>query len=62
MSIDDFSELTIAPMINNLAGKVALDIMTGSEGGVCNFVRMLMVVVSISSLLLLISSLMPMLS
>src|SRR6185369_11975401 len=37
MSIDDFSELTLAPMINNLAGKVALDIMTGSEGGVCNF-------------------------
>jgi hypothetical protein len=38
MSIDDFSELTMAPMINNLAGKVALDIMLGSEGGVCNFV------------------------
>lgn len=37
MSIDDFSDLTLAPMINNLAGKVALDIMTGSEGGVCNF-------------------------
>jgi hypothetical protein len=37
MSIDDFSDLTIAPMINNLAGKVALDIMTGSEGGVSNF-------------------------
>jgi predicted neutral ceramidase superfamily lipid hydrolase len=35
MSIDDFSELTMAPMINALAGKVALDIMTGSEGGVC---------------------------
>jgi hypothetical protein len=38
MSIDDFSELTMAPMVNALAGKVALDIMTGSEGGVCNFV------------------------
>lgn len=38
MSIDDFSELTMAPMINNLAGKVALDIMLASEGGVCNFV------------------------
>jgi len=38
MSIDDFSELTLAPMINALAGKVALDVMTGSEGGVCNFV------------------------
>lgn len=38
MSIDRFSDLTVAPMINNLAGKVALDIMTGSEGGVSNFV------------------------
>lgn len=38
MSIDNFNELTMAPMINNLAGKVALDIMLGSEGGVCNFV------------------------
>lgn len=38
MSIDDFSELTLAPMINALAGKVALDVMVGSEGGVCNFV------------------------
>lgn len=37
MSIDDFSELTLAPMINNLAGKVALAVMQGSEGGVCNF-------------------------
>lgn len=38
MSIDNWSELTGAPMINNLAGKVALQVMTGSEGGVCNFV------------------------
>lgn len=38
MSIGNFSELVMAPMINNLAGKVALDIMQGSEGGVCNFV------------------------
>jgi hypothetical protein len=38
MSIDDFSELTLAPMVNNLAGKVALAVMQGSEGGVCNFV------------------------
>src|SRR6202012_1509253 len=38
MSIDRFNELTLAPMINNLAGKVALDVMLGSEGGVCNFV------------------------
>jgi len=27
----------MAPIINALAGKVALDIMQGSEGGVCNF-------------------------
>jgi hypothetical protein len=38
MSIDNYSELVMAPMINALAGKVALDIMLGSEGGVCNFV------------------------
>jgi hypothetical protein len=38
MSIDNYSELTMAPIINALAGKVALDIMQGSEGGVCNFV------------------------
>jgi hypothetical protein len=38
MSIDHFSDLVMAPMINALAGKVALDIMLGSEGGVCNFV------------------------
>lgn len=38
MSIDDFSELTMAPMINALAGKVALTVMQGSEGGVCNFI------------------------
>lgn len=38
MSIDNYSELVTAPMVNNLAGKVALDIMMGSEGGVCNFV------------------------
>jgi len=38
MSIDNWAELTGAPMINNLAGKVALTVMLGSEGGVCNFV------------------------
>jgi hypothetical protein len=38
MSMDNYSELVMAPMINALAGKVALDIMQGSEGGVCNFV------------------------
>jgi len=38
MSIDDYSEIIMAPMINNLAGAVAQDVMNGSEGGVCNFV------------------------
>ena len=38
MSLDDYSEIVMAPMINNLAGKVAQDVMNGSEGGVCNFV------------------------
>lgn len=38
MSIDDYSEIVMAPMINNLAGKVAAAVMQGSEGGVSNFV------------------------
>lgn len=38
MSIDDYSEIIMAPMINNLAGKVATTVMLDSEGGVCNFV------------------------
>lgn len=38
MSIDNYSEIVIAPMINNLAGKVAATVMLASEGGVCNFV------------------------
>ncbi len=38
MSIDRYSELIIAPMVNALCGKVAQTIMNGSEGGVCNLV------------------------
>lgn len=38
MSIDNYSEIVMAPMINNLAGKVASTVMLASEGGVCNFV------------------------
>lgn len=38
MSLDDYSEIVLAPMINNLAGKVASTVMLASEGGVCNFV------------------------
>ncbi len=38
MQIDDYAERYIAPAVNNLAGKVAVGIMAGSEGGVCNYV------------------------
>lgn len=38
MSLDDFSKRVLAPMVNNLAGAVAADIMTGVESGVCNLV------------------------
>lgn len=38
MSIDNYSEIILAPMINNLAGKVAQNVMDGCEIGVCNFV------------------------
>jgi hypothetical protein len=38
MSLDDYSRRVLAPMVNNLAGNVAVAIMGGSEGGICNFV------------------------
>lgn len=38
MSIDNYSEIILSPMINNLAGKVAQNVMDGCEAGVCNFV------------------------
>lgn len=38
LSLDDYSRRILAPMVNNLAGAVAQDIMNGSEGGICNFV------------------------
>lgn len=38
MKLDDFSEIVLAPMINNLAGEVAADIMGVTEGGICNLV------------------------
>lgn len=38
MSLDDYSERILAPMVNNLAGAVASDIMSGVEGGICNYV------------------------
>lgn len=38
MSLDDFSKRILAPMVNNLAGAVAADVMSGVDGGVANFV------------------------
>jgi hypothetical protein len=38
MSLDDYSTRVLAPMVNNLAGDVATDLMSGIEGGICNFV------------------------
>lgn len=39
MSLDDYSERVLSPMINNLAGDVAKTIITGiSQGGISNFV------------------------
>lgn len=38
MQLDDYSERVLAPMINVLAGTVALTVMQGVEGGVSNWV------------------------
>jgi hypothetical protein len=38
MSLDDYSEIVLAPMINNLAGKVAQTVMNDTAKNVCNFV------------------------
>jgi hypothetical protein len=38
LSVDDFADRYIAPAVNKLAGKVAVGIMAGSEGGVCNYI------------------------
>lgn len=38
MSIDDYSEIILAPMINNLAGKVAQTVMNEASLAACNFV------------------------
>lgn len=37
LSLDDYSRRVLAPMVNNLAGHVAQDVMSGVEGGICNF-------------------------
>lgn len=38
LELDDYSERVMAPMINVLGGAVAMDVMSGVEGGVCNIV------------------------
>lgn len=38
LQVDDFTERYIAPAVNKLAGRVAVGIMSGAEGGVCNYV------------------------
>lgn len=38
MQIDDYEEIVLEPMLNDLAGDVAQTIMQGVEGGVSNFV------------------------
>ena len=38
MSLDDYGRRVLAPGVNNLAGAVALNIMSGVEGGISNFV------------------------
>lgn len=37
LKLDDYSRRILAPMVNNLAGAVAVDMMSGAEGGICNF-------------------------
>ena len=45
MSLDDFSRRILAPMVNNLAGAVASDVMSGVDtggtngAGICNYVQ-----------------------
>lgn len=38
LSLDDFSRRVLAPMVNNLAGAVAVNVMSGAEGGISNYV------------------------
>lgn len=37
MKLDDFSRRVLAPMVNNLVGAVAADVMQGAEAGTANF-------------------------
>lgn len=38
LKLDDYEERILMPMLNNLAGRVAANVMSGVEGGVCNYV------------------------
>jgi len=38
LSIDMFAERYLAPAVNNIAGSVAVDVMSGVDGGVSNYV------------------------
>jgi hypothetical protein len=38
LKLDDYAERILMPMMNNLAGDFAADIMSGVESGACNFV------------------------
>lgn len=38
MSLDNYNEIVLQPMLNDLVGDIAATIMEGSEGGVSNFV------------------------
>ena len=38
LALDDFSIRVLAPMVNALAGAVAVDVMSGVEGGISNYV------------------------
>ncbi len=38
MKLDEFSDIILAPMVNNLVANVASTIMGGAQGGACNYV------------------------
>ena len=40
LSLQDYSERILAPMVNNLAGSVAANVMSGAES-ICNYVSKL---------------------
>ena len=38
LQLDDYSRRVMAPMVNNLVGSVAADVMSGAAGGIANYV------------------------